>query len=137
MKRVYRYRIERDSGTGTGTGTPGTGSGTYSVFSFKLRGAMMAKLSNEQLAQGVICSSAGNHAQGVALAAKTLGCDVVIVMPITTHCWETYSPSVSQGTTSKAVVQPDLTNLPEKSRKQSYIYDRKDCWNLVSMELDI
>nr|GEV66982.1 threonine dehydratase biosynthetic, chloroplastic-like [Tanacetum cinerariifolium] len=56
------------------------------VFSFKLRGAynMMAKLSNEQLAQGVICSSAGNHAQGVALAAKTLGCDAVIVMPVTT-----------------------------------------------------
>ncbi|GJT38769.1 hypothetical protein Tco_0938634, partial [Tanacetum coccineum] len=42
-----------------------------------------------------------------------------------------------QGTTSKAVVQPDLTNLPEKSRKQSYISDRKDCWNLVSMELHI
>ncbi|PWA78572.1 threonine dehydratase biosynthetic protein [Artemisia annua] len=56
------------------------------VFSFKLRGAynMMAKLSKEQLAQGVICSSAGNHAQGVALAAKTLGCDAVIVMPVTT-----------------------------------------------------
>ncbi|GJR92645.1 hypothetical protein Tco_0264819 [Tanacetum coccineum] len=47
------------------------------------------------------------------------------------------SPSVSQGTTSKAVVQSDLTNLPEKSWKQSYISDRKDCWNLVSMELHI
>ena len=45
---------------------------------------MMAKLPKEQLAQGVICSSAGNHAQGVALAAKTLGCDAVIVMPVTT-----------------------------------------------------
>ncbi|XP_076938826.1 threonine dehydratase 1 biosynthetic, chloroplastic-like [Bidens hawaiensis] len=56
------------------------------VFSFKLRGAynMMAKLPKEQLAKGVICSSAGNHAQGVALAAKTLGCDAVIVMPVTT-----------------------------------------------------
>ncbi|PWA39817.1 threonine dehydratase biosynthetic protein [Artemisia annua] len=56
------------------------------VFSFKLRGAynMMAKLPKEQLEQGVICSSAGNHAQGVALAAKTLGCDAVIVMPVTT-----------------------------------------------------
>ncbi|CAH1452097.1 unnamed protein product [Lactuca virosa] len=56
------------------------------VFSFKLRGAynMMAKLPKEQLSQGVICSSAGNHAQGVALAAKTLGCDAVIVMPVTT-----------------------------------------------------
>ncbi|CAI9268005.1 unnamed protein product [Lactuca saligna] len=59
---------------------------TQPVFSFKLRGAynMMAKLSKKQLAEGVICSSAGNHAQGVALAAKKLGCDAVIVMPVTT-----------------------------------------------------
>ncbi|WOK99387.1 threonine dehydratase biosynthetic, chloroplastic-like [Canna indica] len=56
------------------------------VFSFKLRGAynMMVKLSREQLDRGVICSSAGNHAQGVALSAKKLGCDAVIVMPVTT-----------------------------------------------------
>ena len=56
------------------------------VFSFKLRGAYnkMAHLSAEQLAAGVICASAGNHAQGVALAAKKLGCRAVIVMPVTT-----------------------------------------------------
>ncbi|XP_021908793.1 threonine dehydratase biosynthetic, chloroplastic [Carica papaya] len=56
------------------------------VFSFKLRGAynMMAKLPKEQLERGVICSSAGNHAQGVALAAKRLGCSAVIAMPVTT-----------------------------------------------------
>ncbi|KAI3696712.1 hypothetical protein L6452_29212 [Arctium lappa] len=56
------------------------------VFSFKLRGAynMMAKLPKEVLANGVICSSAGNHAQGVALAANKLGCHAVIVMPLTT-----------------------------------------------------
>ncbi|KAH0459696.1 hypothetical protein IEQ34_012510 [Dendrobium chrysotoxum] len=56
------------------------------VFSFKLRGAynMMSKLLKEQLDQGVICSSAGNHAQGVALAAQKLGCDAVIIMPVTT-----------------------------------------------------
>ncbi|KAG9155447.1 hypothetical protein Leryth_009876 [Lithospermum erythrorhizon] len=56
------------------------------IFSFKLRGAyhMMAKLSKEQLEKGVICSSAGNHAQGVALAAKKLGCHAVIAMPVTT-----------------------------------------------------
>ncbi|KAF5737505.1 threonine dehydratase biosynthetic chloroplastic [Tripterygium wilfordii] len=56
------------------------------VFSFKLRGAynMMAKIPREQLERGVICSSAGNHAQGVALAAKKLGCDAVIAMPVTT-----------------------------------------------------
>lgn len=45
---------------------------------------MMAKLPREQLDRGVICSSAGNHAQGVALAAQRLRCDAVIVMPVTT-----------------------------------------------------
>jgi threonine dehydratase len=56
------------------------------VFSFKLRGAYnkMAHLSPEQLARGVICASAGNHAQGVALSSKRMGCRAVIVMPKTT-----------------------------------------------------
>ena len=56
------------------------------VFSFKLRGAYnkMVHLSPEARAQGVICASAGNHAQGVALSAKKLGCRAVIVMPVTT-----------------------------------------------------
>jgi threonine dehydratase len=56
------------------------------VFSFKLRGAYnkMAHLTKEQLTKGVICASAGNHAQGVALGAKKLGCRAVIVMPTTT-----------------------------------------------------
>ncbi len=56
------------------------------VFSFKLRGAYnrMAQLSDAQLRSGVVCASAGNHAQGVALAAKRLGCRAVIVMPVTT-----------------------------------------------------
>ena len=56
------------------------------VFSFKLRGAYnkMAHLSPEQRAAGVICASAGNHAQGVALSARKLGCRAVIVMPVTT-----------------------------------------------------
>lgn len=57
-----------------------------SVFSFKLRGAYnkMANLSASQLEKGVICASAGNHAQGVALSAKRLGCKAVIAMPTTT-----------------------------------------------------
>ena len=57
-----------------------------SVFSFKLRGAYnkMASLSAAELARGVVCASAGNHAQGVALAAKRLGTRAVIVMPVTT-----------------------------------------------------
>ncbi len=57
-----------------------------SVFSFKLRGAYnkMAHLTPAQLKRGVICASAGNHAQGVALSASRLGCRAVIVMPTTT-----------------------------------------------------
>jgi threonine dehydratase len=57
-----------------------------SVFSFKLRGAFnrMAQLPPLQLQQGVITASAGNHAQGVALAAQHLGCQALIVMPLTT-----------------------------------------------------
>ena len=56
------------------------------VKSFKLRGAYnkMARLPREQLKRGVIAASAGNHAQGVALAAQKLGCRAVIVMPVTT-----------------------------------------------------
>jgi threonine dehydratase len=57
-----------------------------SVFSFKLRGAYnkMAQLSPDVLAQGAIAASAGNHAQGVALAAQHLGTRAIIVMPVTT-----------------------------------------------------
>ncbi len=56
------------------------------VFSFKLRGAYnkISGLSDEQIGAGVICSSAGNHAQGVALAARRRGVRAVIVMPVTT-----------------------------------------------------
>jgi threonine dehydratase len=56
------------------------------VKSFKLRGAYnkMARLPRDQLKRGVIAASAGNHAQGVALAAQKLGCRAVIVMPVTT-----------------------------------------------------
>jgi threonine dehydratase len=57
-----------------------------SVFSFKLRGAYnkLATLPKETLEAGIICSSAGNHAQGVALAAQRKGIRAVIVMPVTT-----------------------------------------------------
>ncbi len=56
------------------------------VFSFKVRGAYnkMAHLTPAQRAKGVIAASAGNHAQGVALAAQKLGCRATIVMPVTT-----------------------------------------------------
>lgn len=57
-----------------------------SVFSFKLRGAYnkMANLPPDRLKQGVIAASAGNHAQGVALGARRLGTQAIIVMPETT-----------------------------------------------------
>ncbi|KDD74188.1 hypothetical protein H632_c1502p0, partial [Helicosporidium sp. ATCC 50920] len=56
------------------------------VKSFKLRGAYnrMARLPASALARGVICSSAGNHAQGVALAARALGCSAAVCMPVST-----------------------------------------------------
>ncbi|MCX8520669.1 MAG: pyridoxal-phosphate dependent enzyme, partial [Rhodoferax sp.] len=56
------------------------------VRSFKLRGAYnkMAHLDAAQLAKGVICASAGNHAQGVALSASRMGTRAIIVMPTTT-----------------------------------------------------
>jgi len=56
------------------------------VFSFKLRGAYnkIAALPDDALAAGVICSSAGNHAQGVALAANRRNTRAVVVMPVTT-----------------------------------------------------
>ena len=56
------------------------------VFSFKLRGAYnkMSRLGAAELKRGVVAASAGNHAQGVALAAQRLGAEATIVMPITT-----------------------------------------------------
>jgi threonine dehydratase len=56
------------------------------VFSFKLRGAYakLQSLSEEDLQRGIICASAGNHAQGVAMAANHLGVDTLVVMPAIT-----------------------------------------------------
>lgn len=53
------------------------------IFSFKCRGAQnrLAQIPAAALARGVVCSSAGNHAQGVALAARKLGSRAIIVMP--------------------------------------------------------
>lgn len=58
---------------------------TQPVFSFKIRGAYnkMVQLTPEELSRGVIAASAGNHAQGVALSARHLGCEATIVMPET------------------------------------------------------
>jgi threonine dehydratase len=59
---------------------------TQPVFSFKIRGAYnkMTHLTQAELDRGVVCCSAGNHAQGVALSARMLGCRAIIVMPLAT-----------------------------------------------------
>ncbi len=58
----------------------------HPIFSFKLRGAYnkIAQLDEPQCARGVVAASAGNHAQGVAYAARMRGMRAVIVMPVTT-----------------------------------------------------
>src|SRR5690625_3331106 len=89
--RVYDVAIESDLEAAPGISSRINNTvllkreDTQPVFSFKLRGAYnkMASLDNEQLRHGVIAASAGNHAQGVALAARKLGCRAVIVMPMT------------------------------------------------------
>ncbi len=55
------------------------------IFSFKIRGAYnkMSRIAPHILKKGVVAASAGNHAQGVALAGRTLGCPVTIFMPVT------------------------------------------------------
>jgi threonine dehydratase len=56
------------------------------VFSFKLRGAYarLRAMSQQQRDRGVVCASAGNHAQGVAMAARHMGVDALVVMPAVT-----------------------------------------------------
>ena len=56
------------------------------VRSYKIRGAYnkMASLSKKELDKGIVCASAGNHAQGVALACQTLQVKGIIFMPTTT-----------------------------------------------------
>ncbi len=56
------------------------------VFSFKVRGAYnkIAHLDDDARSRGVVCASAGNHAQGVALAARKIGLESIVVMPTTT-----------------------------------------------------
>jgi threonine dehydratase len=69
------------------------------IFSFKCRGAQnrLAQIPPERLRRGVICSSAGNHAQGVALAASRLGIPALIVMPVGTATIKTEAVSAMGG----------------------------------------
>ena len=103
-----------------------------SVFSFKLRGAYnkMAQLTPAALQRGVICASAGNHAQGVALAAQRLGCKAVIVMPTTTPQIKVQAVK-SRG--AKVVLHGDSydealahARLLEKQKKLSFVHPYDD-----------
>lgn len=105
------------------------------VFSFKLRGAYnkMAHLDAHQLKRGVICASAGNHAQGVALSAHRLQCHAVIVMPITTpqlkidavkHFGGRYVNIVLHGESYSDAYQHALTL--EKKKKLCFVHPFDD-----------
>lgn len=74
---------------------------------YKLRGAYnkMSQLPDEDLEKGVIASSAGNHAQGVAFAAKTLGVDATIVMPEVTPAAKI---EATRGYDAKVVIHGDI-----------------------------
>lgn len=91
------------------------------VFSFKLRGAYnkMRQLSAEQLERGVICSSAGNHAQGVALGSSKLGCDGVICMPNGTPRIKYEAVSRLGGTVEMVGETYDETQAHAKERMES------------------
>ncbi len=103
-----------------------------SVFSFKLRGAYnkMAQIPPAVLKRGVICASAGNHAQCVALAAQRLACDATIVMPATTPQIKVQAVK-SRG--AKAVLHGDSydeayhhARVLEKKHKLTFIHPYDD-----------
>ena len=103
------------------------------VFSFKLRGAYnkMAHLSRAERARGVIAASAGNHAQGVALAAQTLGCKATIVMPVTTpHDQDRGGRGARrQGRAARRLVQRRLrarAQAAEEARRATFVHPYDD-----------
>ncbi len=105
-----------------------------SVFSFKLRGAYnkIAHLSDAEKKQGVIAASAGNHAQGVALAGNKLGIPATIVMPRTTPSIKVESVArlgghaVLYGDTYDEAHQHSLQLAQEKSLTYVHPYDDID-----------
>ncbi|MBL4584099.1 MAG: threonine ammonia-lyase, biosynthetic [Pseudomonadales bacterium] len=104
------------------------------VHSFKLRGAYnkMAQLSQQQKQAGVICASAGNHAQGVALSAKKLGIKATIVMPKTTPAIKISAvrdlggKAVLIGDTFDEAFQHSLKLAQEKQLTYVHPYDDAD-----------
>ncbi|MBI5898020.1 MAG: threonine ammonia-lyase, biosynthetic [Rhodocyclales bacterium] len=105
------------------------------VFSFKLRGAYnkIAHLPPAQRKRGVICASAGNHAQGVALSAQKLGCRAVIVMPVTTPAIKIDAVKKHGGAMVEVVLAGDSYDAAyahalelEKQEKLSFVHPFDD-----------
>ncbi len=105
------------------------------VFSFKLRGAYnkIAHLPPAQRKRGVICASAGNHAQGVALSAQKLGCRAVIVMPTTTPAIKIDAVKKHGGAMVEVVLAGDSYDAAyahalelEKKEKLSFVHPFDD-----------
>jgi len=116
------------------------------VHSFKLRGAYnkLAKLNAEERARGVITASAGNHAQGVALAAKRLGIKAHIVMPRTTPALKVNNVrayggrAILHGDTFPEALAYSLKLVEEKGYVYVHPYDDPDViagQGTVGMEL--
>jgi threonine dehydratase len=106
-----------------------------SVFSFKLRGAYnkMANLPESQLKRGVICASAGNHAQGVAMSASRLDCRAVIVMPTTTPSVKVDAVKAFGGNNVEIVLHGESytdafnhAQLLEKEQKLAFVHPFDD-----------
>ncbi len=102
------------------------------VFSFKLRGAYnrMVHLSAAERARGVVAASAGNHAQGVALAAQRLGCKATIVMPVTSptikiHAVEARGATVVLHGDSYSDAYAHAVKL-QKTRRATFIHPYDD-----------
>lgn len=101
------------------------------VFSFKIRGAYnkIAQLTEAEKAKGVIAASAGNHAQGVALAAQSMGIDAVIVMPSTTPeikykaCEARGATVVLHGDTFDQALKHSMELVEEKGYSFIHPYD--------------
>ncbi|CAM3712421.1 threonine ammonia-lyase, biosynthetic [Polynucleobacter brandtiae] len=105
------------------------------VFSFKLRGAYnkMVNLPPEALKRGVIAASAGNHAQGVALAAAKMKCKAVIVMPLTTPSLKVDAVKARGGSWVEVILHGEsysdafqYSELLEKKRGLTFVHPFDD-----------
>ncbi len=105
------------------------------VFSFKIRGAYnrMAHLSPAEMKRGVICASAGNHAQGVAFSAARLNCKAMIVMPVSTPQVKIDAVKMHGGANVEVVLHGDSYSdayaealLLEKKHKLTFIHPFDD-----------